>query len=461
MGRCTCCWNLRRVFVDCCWRLCQDGEGCAKLQTAAEYRCLWLDPYVSRRTIECLLAVEVVVTLLLCWPFYNFEALGDLGLPGGRELILFLLVLRIVSDLAGGLGVLRREVTTVKRLYCMQATNLLFSFVVLQPLLLCQCACFEPAMGRVASQQSVDRLRQQCEVWHNFLEGRDAVMGRRLGDGESKAPGNAWPAWPVCHSASDWGMPVPDLFKVLDQGVKLVSEHSSCFELPVQMELAQSLQSVDCRILDHWDWASLPFQELELHLQECFSARGCGGLRLELLAPIPGPPQEGSCGNMTVCKLQHPVMPHPHSFSGECHPANRCPIHLLVNLHKDMEKYECFRFGEENGPVEERCLLVVRRSLAALLLLNCTALLSAAVIRKFLQLNCGDFVAEDVQFEVDTVSEASRSFAGDSFVAGAYSTGSPSSRRGRSFRGRTSVTSVELGQREVPPQWNGDGAGGI
>ena len=42
-------------------------------------------------------------------------------------------------------------------------------------------------------------------------------MGRRLGDGESKAPGNAWPAWPVCHSASDWGMPVPDLFKVLDQ----------------------------------------------------------------------------------------------------------------------------------------------------------------------------------------------------------------------------------------------------
>ena len=43
------------------------------------------------------------------------------SLRGGRELILFLLVLRIVSDLAGGLGVLRREVTTVKRLYCMQA----------------------------------------------------------------------------------------------------------------------------------------------------------------------------------------------------------------------------------------------------------------------------------------------------------------------------------------------------
>ena len=52
----------------------------------------------------------------------------------------------------------------------LQATNLLFSFVVLQPLLLCQCACFEPAMGRVAS---LGRIRARAplklhvfDVWH-------------------------------------------------------------------------------------------------------------------------------------------------------------------------------------------------------------------------------------------------------------------------------------------------------
>eukprot|EP00913_Durusdinium_trenchii_P031660 g29648.t1 len=130
----------------------------------------------------------------------------------------------------------------------------------------------------------------------------------------------------------------------------------------------------------------------------CFKLRRCGALHLRCEAGEEGTASgtgTASCGNLTACKLHHPVMPHSQPVDTEPAALASCPPNgWEVSFLKDLEKYECFRFriGAAHGPATELCRLVVRAAVTLLVVAALLALPCAIVIRKFLENNCGDFI---------------------------------------------------------------------
>lgn len=101
---------------------------------------------------------------------------------------------------------------------------------------------------------------------------------------------------------------------------------------------------------------------------------------------------------------------------------------MLRYLLKDVEKFECFRFGKVSGPATQLCKFAVQGALCLLLLLDIVTLPAFKVIRKYLRNSCGDFIEDDVQFDVDFAEDDGRpSLASSeaSFVAGAHAPSPP------------------------------------
>eukprot|EP00434_Breviolum_minutum_P025017 symbB.v1.2.022097.t1/scaffold1946.1/size95412/9 len=355
-------------------------------------------------------------------------------------------------------GACRRKVRAVKRHYYFLVVNLVLSLVIARPLWLCDCFCFEPSQDLVMTPRSSTREAQQCDIWTSF---EDVSSSRRLA-----AKGDQWP-----NCGKSQLLVVPDLFKV-SKNASLRSSRRSCVELPFTQTWASVLLDMDKGALSDWDYSKLQLQDFHSEMLSCFKTRRCGAIYIEVTHGPHGEANEGTdtpnsntsfCGNITLCKLVHPVLP----TENQQMPAvddQHCPsLGWTLSLLKDMEEYECFRFriGAQNGPATELCHLVVRGSLTLLFLANAIAISSAIVIRKFLENNCGDFIDTEEQFAVDYGD--SRMSIADSFVAGAYDAtsyfrGPKDPLRPRSF---SQGGNVELSSRGMPSNWQQDGNAGI
>ncbi|CAK9074444.1 CUB and EGF-like domain-containing protein 1 [Durusdinium trenchii] len=409
-----------------------------------------LDPWVSRRsdegvvrTVVILLGIDLILCLLLCRIFTEHAPLAQLGMPEGSGwiCILSILTLRMGSQIFGTVAACRRSNKLLRRYYNVFMLNLLLSVVILRPLLLCECFCFEPSMDLVMTPRASRREAEQCDVWSSFEE----ASSRRLKAVE----------WPNC-AQRELSL-VPDLFKVA-KNVSLQSAKRSCVILPFPRPLATLLLEMEPEV---WDWASAPLLDLHPELMSCFKLRRCGALHLRCEAGEEGTASgtgTASCGNLTACKLHHPVMPHSQPVDTEPAALASCPPNgWEVSFLKDLEKYECFRFriGAAHGPATELCRLVVRAAVTLLVVAALLALPCAIVIRKFLENNCGDFIDTEEQFDVGTFYDSRYSMS-DSFVPGAGASYFRATKT-RSFSTGNNVELASVGRASPPwpPQVRG------
>eukprot|EP00439_Symbiodinium_sp_Y106_P053028 s2557_g7.t1 len=451
------CWHCRRVLSDWCGRLCSVCDGCWRLREAFKFECKFLDPWVSRRTLLAFILLDVVGSSVLLLLFLRHKALGKLWLPDfGWKVLAGILIFRLLAHVFGTWAVIRRNTSQVRCYYFVLVFNFLSTVVLARPLLLAKCTCFESAMGLVALDavdptEDSPEQSHQCDVWNSFFEVGDFT--RRLGA-----------KWPNCkqriHGRAEnerregLGLPIPDLFNPVDLGIKLEGEGipSDCTELELLLPLATALDSIGCGGYDMRDWATGPFRELHRQLQECFSLRSCGGVGIVLKPSLlVETDDKSSCGKITVCRHYYPLKPSLDSAQEKvCSHGNEksCPVDLTLYLLKDVEKFECFRFGKVSGPATRLCKFAVQGALCLLLLLDIVTLPAFKVIRKYLRNSCGDFIEDDIQFDVDFADDDGRpSFASSeaSFVAGAHAPSPPDGvswlqRSGslRSWRGQVS-----------------------
>eukprot|EP00913_Durusdinium_trenchii_P031659 g29647.t1 len=74
------------------------------------------------------------------------------------------------SQIFGTVAACRRSNKLLRRYYNVFMLNLLLSVVILRPLLLCECFCFEPSMDLVMTPRASRREAEQCDVWSSFEE---------------------------------------------------------------------------------------------------------------------------------------------------------------------------------------------------------------------------------------------------------------------------------------------------
>ena len=337
--------------------------------------------------------------------FLRHKALGKLWLPDfGWKVLAGILIFRLLAHVFGTWAVIRRNTSQVRCYYFVLVFNFLSTVVLARPLLLAKCTCFESAMGLVALDavdptEDSPEQSHQCDVWNSFFEVGDFT--RRLGA-----------KWPNCkqriHGRAEnerregLGLPIPDLFNPVDLGIKLEGEGipSDCTELELLLPLATALDSIGCGGYDMRDWATGPFRELHRQLQECFSLRSCGGVGIVLKPSLlVETDDKSSCGKITVCRHYYPLKPSLDSAQEKvCSHGNEksCPVDLTLQrsqnifivlkepsnptvpvpntakvgsgrpgpvlryLLKDVEKFECFRFGKVSGPATRLCKFAVQ-----------------------------------------------------------------------------------------------------
>ena len=266
------------------------------------------------RTVVAFILLDIVCCVVFLVLFLRHKALGKLWLPDfGWKVLAAILIFRLLCDLLGTYSVLRRNVSQVRCYYFLVVVHFLLTFVLARPLLLADCACFESAMGLVHldSRNSLEESRQ-CDVWHSFFEVGD-VTTRRLAEkwprckqlipgkdeGERReglgVPVPISPFWELfflcfCLYKTQEeikknvfikvlrGAEVPDLFKVVDFGIKLEGRSSDCVDLDLSIHLGSALEHMGCSFYDMFDWMSTPFRALHKELQQCFAHRSCGGV---------------------------------------------------------------------------------------------------------------------------------------------------------------------------------------
>ena len=263
------------------------------------------------------------------------KSLGKLGMPDyGWKIVAAILVFRLLCDVYGAWATIRRNVDQVRHFYFILLMNSLVGLLLARPLLLCQCGCFQSEMGLVdLDAHDTPDGRLQCEIWHSFFEVGEVT--RRLKE-----------TWPQCkqrisgnteeESREGLGVPVPDLFKVVDMGMKLEGHGmaSDCVDLALSLPLGSALEHIGCSFYDMADWMSTPFRALHAQLQACFTQRSCGGIGI-VLKKFTGIPFV-SCGNITVCRHYYPVLPALMQMDTQrmCteDPLPRCPPELDLCL---------------------------------------------------------------------------------------------------------------------------------